>query len=310
MFGKMAEMPAGDESLESRPFIDGFLLWAQSELRFRPETLQKYRSTLIQVERSLPPGKRLEAFSKEDFWRYRAGLVARGVSDSWTYTTTMIIRRFLQYAKEELGCECLDWMSIQIPKRRRKDVAFLTLDEVDRLVGSIKLSNADGTEKVAGLRFRAMVEMLLGSALRISELLSLNRGQIDPKTRECRIQGKGGRERTAFFTARALLWCERYVAARKDDHEALFVDCFGRARMKRADIWRVFARHKRLAGIAKPLHPHILRHTAATQMLFNGCPIGHIKEILGHARLETTCRYYLGVDHRAAKSAHEQFLKF
>jgi integrase len=53
-----------------------------------------------------------------------------------------------------------------------------------------------------------------------------------------------------------------------------------------------------------------MRHTAATQLLFNGCPIGHIKEILGHERLETTCRYYLGLDHRAAKAAHQKYLRY
>jgi integrase/recombinase XerD len=56
--------------------------------------------------------------------------------------------------------------------------------------------------------------------------------------------------------------------------------------------------------------PHILRHTAATQLLFNGCPVGHIKAILGHERLETTCRYYLGLDQRAAKEAHRKYLSY
>ena len=59
--------------------------------------------------------------------------------------------------------------------------------------------------------------------------------------------------------------------------------------------------------INKSVTPHLLRHTAATQLLFNGCPVGHIKEILGHERLETTCRYYLGLDHRAAKQAHQRY---
>lgn len=55
---------------------------------------------------------------------------------------------------------------------------------------------------------------------------------------------------------------------------------------------------------------HILRHTMATTLLFNGCPIGHIKELLGHERLDTTCRYYLAVDMRAAKEAHQKFLSY
>ena len=58
------------------------------------------------------------------------------------------------------------------------------------------------------------------------------------------------------------------------------------------------------------LTPHILRHTVATDLVFNGCPIVHVKEILGHERLDTTCKYYLGVDKEQAKKAHRQFLNF
>jgi len=161
-----------------------------------------------------------------------------------------------------------------------------------------------------GLRFRALVEVLMGTAMRISEVLSLDRGQIDFKTAEAKIVGKGGKERVVFFTERALSWVTRYLEARSDENPALFVTGDELRRLKRPDVWRPFARHRQLAGLNKRVTPHLLRHTAATQLLFNGCPVGHIKEILGHERLETTCRYYLGLDHRAAKTAHGQYLTY
>jgi len=80
--------------------------------------------------------------------------------------------------------------------------------------------------------------------------------------------------------------------------------------MTRDRIKDTFAEYRIKSGIAKRISPHILRHTMATTLLFNGCPIGHIKELLGHARLDTTCRYYLGLDQRAAKEAHQKFLRF
>src|SRR5207248_7577468 len=95
-----------------------------------------------------------------------------------------------------------------------------------------------------------------------------------------------------------------------DEHPALLVRQDGRSRLKQPDMWRPFARYRHIAGVNKKVTPHLLRHTAATQLLFNGCPIGHIKEILGHERLETTCRYYLGLDHRAAKEAHQRYLTY
>jgi integrase/recombinase XerD len=68
-----------------------------------------------------------------------------------------------------------------------------------------------------------------------------------------------------------------------------------------------FRRFARLARLKKRVTPHVLRHTMATTLLFNGCPIGHIKHLLGHERLDTTCRYYLGLDVRAAGEAHRKF---
>jgi integrase/recombinase XerD len=146
--------------------------------------------------------------------------------------------------------------------------------------------------------------------MRIGELLSLNRSDLDFDRREARVIGKGNKQRTVFFTDRALHWLRRYLETRSDDGVPLFVSQNSTTRLARTDIWRPFTRYRKIAGLNKPVRPHLLRHTAATQLLFNGCPVGHIKEILGHERLETTCRYYLGLDRRAAKLAHQQYLVY
>ena len=146
--------------------------------------------------------------------------------------------------------------------------------------------------------------------MRIGEALSLNRADIDFERKEARVIGKGDKERMVFFTARSLFWLKRYLELRTDQTLALFVSQDGEARLSRVDIWRPFAKYRRLAGLNKPVRPHLLRHTAATQLLFNGCPVSHIKDILGHTRLETTCRYYIGLDKRAAKMAHEKYMVY
>lgn len=288
--------------------LPGFLQYALAELRFSEQSLVKYRDCLRQIQRrvgDLP----VSQYTKEHVLQFKADMLRRNLSASRQVSLLSAFKRLLAYCRDE-GFTVLDPDTITVPKRPRREVAYLTVEEVQRFVAAIPLENYDGSPSFRGLRFRALVEVLLGTAMRIGEALSLNRDQIDFDTREARIVGKGSKERVVFFTDRALYWLRRYLELRTDVEPAMFVVESMPHRLTRDDIWRPFMRYHRRAGISKRVTPHLLRHTAATQLLFNGCPVGHIKEILGHERLETTCQYYLGLDHRAAKAAHELYLTY
>jgi len=287
------------------PFLD----YARVELQFGAQTLEKYEYCLRRVQRSLGD-KVLCDITAEDITQLKSQMLARGNGVCWQVCMLATVKRLLLYCRDQLQLPVLDPESVRIPKRPRREVVYLTTDEVDRFVRAIPLVTLKNQPHRPGLRFRALVEVLLGSAMRIGEVLSLNRTDIDFERKEARVIGKGNKERTVFFTDRALLWLARYLEIRTDDSPALFVSQSGTERLARTDIWRPFARYRKLAGLNKPVRPHLLRHTAATQLLFNGCPVSHIKEILGHERLETTCRYYLGLDRRAAKTAHQQYLVY
>jgi integrase/recombinase XerD len=288
--------------------VPEFLLYLEVEQRFSKESIVKYRDCLRQVSRSYSGP--VTRFNKNDLFAMKSLMLSRNLSVSRQITILLVLKRFLKFASEELNISTLPPETILYPRRPRRDVAYLTVEEVQRFLDTIKLSCGAGSVYMAGLRFRTLVEVLMGTAMRISEVLSLNRDQIDFKTAEAKIIGKGNKERSVFFTERALGWVRRYLEVRADDFPALFVTNDGESRLSRTDVWRPFSRHRLLAGINKRVTPHMLRHTAATLLLFNGCPVGHIKEILGHERLETTCRYYLGLDRRAAKAAHGKYLTY
>jgi integrase/recombinase XerD len=294
------------QSEELRRLVAEFLTWGHVVAAFSRETLGKYEECIRRVEHLLG-GFEPEHFAKPDLLRLKSILMNQ-VGVSRQVQILMALKRFLQFCQNEKKLAGLNPNEITPPKRPRRAVTFLTAEEVQAFTGSIRLTTHEGEPHKAGVRFKALVEVLLGSAMRISEALSLDRKQIDFNKREAKVIGKGNKERTVFFTARALHWLKLYLDSRTDDHPALFVTETGRGRLARTDIWRYFKRFQEASGVKKRITPHLLRHTAATQLLFNGCPIGHIKEILGHERLETTCRYYLGLDQRAAKAAHEQFL--
>jgi site-specific recombinase XerD len=289
--------------------VPGFLLHIEIELHFAKESVVKYRDCLKQIRRILGDIE-VSRIGKPEVLSIKVDLMRRELSISRQVTILLVLRKFLIFVSEELGLPALPPEVILIPRRPRKEVGYLTLEEVELFIAQIKMKTGEGHVNLPGLRFRALVEVLLGSGMRISEALSLDRAKIDFKNAEAKIIGKGSKERVAFFTDRALRWIREYLKYRTDDNPALFVTNDFDRRLKRPDIWRPFVRYRKQAGIEKRVTPHMLRHTAATQLLFNGCPVGHIKEILGHERLETTCRYYLGLDHRAAKAAHRQYLVY
>jgi integrase/recombinase XerD len=222
------------------------------------------------------------------------------------------LRSFLKFCRDVLRIQVLDYREVRVPRIPRRDVVYLTPEEVRAFVEAI--IGPDESWKhvpIERLRFRAFVEVLLGTGARLSEALALNRADLNFERREARIIGKGNKERILYFTERSLQWVGRYLKRRDDDEEPLFIThYYPPRRAERTLLKNAFGVYRRKAGIQKRVSAHVLRHTMATALLFNGCPIGHIKEILGHERLDTTCRYYLGVDRRAAKEAHGKFLMY
>ncbi len=176
----------------------------------------------------------------------------------------------------------MDVRQIRLPRIPKREVQFLTPDEIQQYVAAIPLRNGPRLYDVDWLGFRVLVEVLLGTGARISEALSLKRSSINFQTGEATIIGKGNKERVLFFSPRALNWVKEYVTRRRDQGEALFVvGRRGKPLRLNAALTR-FRRFRNMIHFPKPVTAHMLRHTVATTLLFNGCPIGHIKDILGH----------------------------
>jgi len=219
------------------------------------------------------------------------------------------VKAFLRFCREALNLDTLHPREIVYPRMPKRQVVYLTPDEVVRFIAAIPVNGHGKTAGLHWLSFRALVEVLLGTGIRISECLSLKRSTLRWDSGTAQIIGKGNKQRTIFFTPRALAWVERYLKQRQSSADYIFVGPSGRP-LRPCAIQRTFRVIRARAGLAKNVTPHILRHTVATTLLFNGCPIGHIKEILGHEDLQTTCEYYLGTDNHAAKAAHDQYLEY
>jgi site-specific recombinase XerD len=124
------------------------------------------------------------------------------------------LKSFIRYCKDFLELDVMDPAKIMPPKRHRREVLFLSNEEIERFVNSIKIRNnprCQNPVRLDGLRFRALVEVLLGTGMRISEALSLNRDSINFEKKEAKIIGKGSKERTVFFNDRSLDWVRYWL---------------------------------------------------------------------------------------------------
>lgn len=153
----------------------------------------------------------------------------------------------------------------------------------------------------------AIVEFLYSSAVRVSELVQLNREDICWESDDVMVLGKGNKEREVYLNARAHLHLKKYLESRTDDNPALFVS--GRSpheRLTKAGVEYIVARIGKAAGVEN-VHPHRFRRTAATDLLRMGMPIEQVQELLGHAKIDTT-RIYCTVTREQVRASHRRYM--
>lgn len=218
------------------------------------------------------------------------------------------LRGFLTY----LGQRDIPTLSpdkIVLPKVTRKQVTFLHYDEVENLISGIDISSE------AGLRDRAIVELLFSSGLRVSELINLNRDHINTKRREFMVRGKGQKDRPVFVSEAAAGWVNQYLDARQDSLQPLFIsysknveaDTSGDFRRLTArSVQRLVSKYTRMAGITKHVSPHTMRHSFATDLLMNGADIRSVQSMLGHSNISTT-QVYTHVTDEHLREVYEKF---
>ena len=157
------------------------------------------------------------------------------------------------------------------------------------------------------LRDLAIIDLLASSGMRIGEMVTLNREDINFNERECVVFGKGNRERLVYFDARTKIHLQNYLDSRTDSNPALFVTL--RTPFKRIQIGGVELRLRELGrrlSIPK-VHPHKFRRTLATSAIDKGMPIEQVQQLLGHQKIDTTMHYAM-VKQQNVKLAHRKFI--
>lgn len=220
------------------------------------------------------------------------------------------LRSFLKYCTKN-NIKTLAPEKVELPRVKRKQVTFLTPEELEALFAQ------PDTSTQIGLRDRTILELLFSGGLRVSELVSLNTDQASTKRREFTVRGKGQKDRPIFMSNSTAQWLEEYLKKRTDSSPALFIRYGGSRqedntgdylRLTPRSIQRIIARYAKLAGITKKVSPHTLRHSFATDLLMNGADIRSVQTMLGHSDISTT-QIYTHVTDAHLKEVHKKFHK-
>lgn len=245
-------------------------------------------------------------------WRLWLNRLGTNTSDELGKATQnyhlIALRSFLKFcAKRDIPALTAD--KIELSRTKRKQVTFLNEDELERVFEQPDINS------LAGLRDRAILELLFSSGLRVSELTGLDRDHINLKRREFMVRGKGQKDRPIFISETAALWVNHYLEKRQDTARPLFVRYSGSKkvdlsgnyhRLTVRSVQRIVARYALLAGITKHVSPHTLRHSFATDLLMNGADLRSVQAMLGHSNIATT-QIYTHVTDPHLRAVHEKF---
>ncbi|MDX5441613.1 MAG: site-specific tyrosine recombinase XerD [Alteromonadaceae bacterium] len=270
------------------------------------KTRQAYASDLFRLAdwlQAQPGSPTLRAARRTDLLAWMSRGLADGIKTSTAARRLSGIRRFYRFLLRE-GLIAEDpTLRIDSPRLPRRLPDTLTEDDVDAL-----LTEPDPQEPIE-LRDRAMLEILYGCGLRVSELTGLTVDQVNLRQGVVRISGKGGKERLVPLGEEAVDWLVRYMKEARNEllkgksSDALFPGNRATA-MTRQTFWHRIKHYSVRAGIRKPISPHTLRHAFATHLLNHGADLRVVQMLLGHSDLSTT-QIYTHVARQRLQDLHQ-----
>jgi site-specific recombinase XerD len=253
----------------------------------------------------------LREVERETLREYVNWLMERGITKRSIARKVSALRSFYRYLLREDIIQDAP-ISLNHGRGRRMDSFSLKLDKrIPGFLTSIEVNqllSVPDFNSPSGLRDKAILELLYAAGLRVSELVSLDRRQINYDTREIRVTGKGSKERITLMGVPAAAAICKYIEngrpemARQETGDALFLNNEG-GRLTVRSVQRILADRSTQAGIKKKVHPHMLRHTFATHLLNGGADLRVVQELLGHADLSST-QVYTHVTKEQAKKIY------
>ncbi len=273
------------------PLLDAWVGFLRAERNSSPRTIEAYAND-VRLWLEDAHGQKLDvlAASRDEVLEHLAGLQGRGLGPRSRARHLAALRGFHRFLLDERLAAKNPTEDLDTPRHTRKLPMYLTLPEVEALL------SAPDCKSMAGLRDRAMLEVLYATGLRVSELTCLAIADVNLLDGFLIAFGKGRKERVVPLGRKAIEAVQQYLATArggllKGRHsQALFVTARGSG-FSRMGFWKLIRRHAFTAGITKLISPHKLRHSFATHLVERGADLRSVQQMLGHADLATTQIY-------------------
>lgn len=276
-----------------REGVDRFLRDLEADKGFSANTISAYRNDLSQFTTFLSCTLKLSTWQElgeSQLTSYQLYLRERGYANSTVARKTAAIRSFCGYLVREQVLRADPSSALPSPRVAKSIPKAMTREEVEALLA--QPARESGAEAI---RDKAMLELLYASGLRVTELVSLNVGDVDLAAGVIRCQGRQGRDRTIDLHPEVARTLQMYIesarpAIRQSDQEdALFLNHRGQ-RLTRQGFWLILKGYAHDAGI-EDITPHTLRHSFATHQLLDGKDLSDVQRALGHVSISTTQVY-------------------
>jgi len=308
-------------AIKDIPNGDDFLLYLKTQ-NYSPETIYNYEEDLKQLENFLEEEKiEFGKLDKQKINEFKAYLISRERKRPFTGLTAArklearSINRCLSTVRTYLRYQIDMDRNVPVPpdtiKLVKTDKKHPQVAELSELIKLIEYPERAEKNKLVGLRNRTMLEVLLSTGMRISELISLNKNQLD-ETGRLFIRGKGRKERFVYLTDRAKFWLNQYLSKRSDTAPAMFIPYRGNnagksiKRISTNYLQMKIKEYREKLRINVPTSAHSLRHGFATYLAESGANPAAIQVLLGHESLDTTTRYVHASD-KFAEETHKKF---
>ena len=283
--------------------ISRYMEYLRFEELLLPNTINSYLMDLKKFKAFLENSKigNYCELSKEQILDFLQNLY-KSQSESSVSRILSTLRSFYKFLVIEKVCLKNPWLQVSSPKKPKKMLEVLKVEEVERFLESIPYSTA------LEMRDRAMFEILYSCGLRVSEIVNLKMQNIDFDEGLLRFMGKGDKERITPIGEKAVLFLEKYLRTsrykikRQYRSDYVFLNRSGR-RITRQGFWKILKKYARRINLDKNLYPHIFRHSFATHMLQRGADLRTVQELLGHSSISTT-EVYTNLDREHIKEVY------